>query len=152
MYDIVNYVDCTHEQQIEILNLRNLDDVRMWMVNPNVIPEENHFRFIESLKGNPDRLYFAIFRNGILVGTYNLTKEEDGVWERGIVANPRTKRMGETSRWERMILTKLPNLGIKALTAKVKLDNPRSIRYHEKLGYKEQSRDSEYVFYLLKLQ
>ena len=152
MYDIINYVDCTHEQNLEILNLRNLEDVRKWMVNPEIISEENHFKFVEGLKGNSNRLYFAIYKNGSLVGTYNLTKEEDGIWERGIIANPENQGKGETALWERQILSGLSNLGIKAVTAKVKQNNPRSIRYHEKLGYQEQSRDNEYIYYILRLQ
>lgn len=152
MYNIINYVDCTYDQNLEILGLRNLDDVRKWMVNPGIITEENHLRFVESLKENPNRLYYAIYKDGLLVGTYNLTKEKEGVWERGIIANPVTQGKGETIRWERQILSDLPKNVIKALTAKVKLDNPRSIRYHEKLGFQEQSRDKEYVYYILRLQ
>ena len=152
MYDIINYVDCTYEQNLEILNLRNLDDVRKWMVNSEKITKENHFKFVENLKGNPTRLYLAIYRDGILVGTYNLTKEQEGVWERGIIANPETQGKGETAKWESQILADLPKHGIKALTAKVKQNNPRSIKYHEKLGYQEQSRDNEYIYYIMILQ
>ena len=151
-YDIINYTDCTREQNMEILNLRNQDDVRKWMVNSEIIPEENHFKFVESLKDNPNRLYFAIYKEGLLVGTYNLTKEEESVWERGIIANPITQEKGETEKWERQIISGLPKHGIKTLTAKVKQDNPRSIKYHEKLGYQEQTRDNEYIYYILKLQ
>lgn len=152
MYDIINYIDCTYEQNLEILNLRNLEDVRKWMVNSTIISEENHFKFVDSLKGNPNRFYFAIYRDGLLVGTYNLTKEGEGIWERGIIANPITQRKGETAKWERQILADLPNHGIKVVTAKVKQNNPRSIKYHEKVGYQEQSRDNEYIHYLLRLQ
>lgn len=152
MYDIVNYVDCSQKQLLEILRLRNLDAIRLWMTNPEVISEDEHFKFVERLKRNKDRLYFAIYRDGTLVGTYNLTKEKEGVWERGIFANPTTQGKGETQKWEREILKGLSQYGIKALTAKVKLDNPKSIRYHEKLGYLEQSRDNEYIYYILKLQ
>lgn len=150
-YEVINYVDCTREQNLDILALRNRDDVRSWMVNPEVIPEENHFKFVESLKGNPNRLYYAIYKNGVLVGTYNLTNEGDGVWERGIIANPSTQGTGQTEKWERQILSSLPS-EIKAVSAKVKQDNPRSIKYHEKLGYQEQSRDNEYIYYILRLQ
>lgn len=149
-YEVINYVDCTREQNLDILALRNRDDVRSWMVNPEVIPEENHFKFVESLKGNPNRLYYAIYKNGVLVGTYNLTNEGDGVWERGIIANPTTQGTGQTEKWELQILSSLPS-EIKAVSAKVKQDNLRSIKYHEKLGYKEQSRDSEYIYYILRL-
>lgn len=149
-YEVINYVDCTKEQNLDILALRNRDDVRSWMVNPEVIPEENHFKYVESLKGNPNRLYYAIYKNGMLVGTYNLTNEGDGVWERGIIANPSTQGTGQTEKWERQILSSLPS-EIKAVSAKVKQDNLRSIKYHEKLGYKEQSRDNEYIYYILRL-
>lgn len=151
-YSIVNYIDCNREQQLEILNLRNLDDVRKWMVNPEIIQEDNHFKFVESLKRNPNRLYYAVYKDGFLVGTYNLTKGENGVWERGIIANPTTQGKGETIKWEQQILADLPKQGINAVTAKVKLDNPRSIKYHEKLGYQEYLRDNEYIYYILILQ
>ncbi len=150
-YEVINYVDCTREQNLDILALRNRDYVRSWMVNPEVIPEENHFKFVESLKGNPNRLYYAIYKNGMLVGTYNLTNEGEGIWERGIIANPSTQGTGQTEKWERQILSSLPS-EIKAVSAKVKQDNLRSIKYHEKLGYKEQSRDNKYIYYILKLQ
>lgn len=150
-YEVINYVDCTTEQSREILTLRNRDDVRGWMVNPEVILEENHFKFIESLNNNSNRLYYAIYRDGLLVGTYNLTNEGDGVWDRGIIANPSIQGTGQTEKWERQILRSLPSY-IKAVSAKVKHDNLRSIKYHDKLGYKEQSRDNEFIYYMLKLQ
>jgi len=149
-YEVINYVDCTREQNLDILALRNRADVRSWMVNPEVISENNHFKFVESLKGNPNRLYYAIYKNGLLVGTYNLANEGEGVWERGIIANPSTQGTGQTEKWERQILSSLP-LEIKAVSAKVKQDNLRSIKYHEKLGYIEQSRDNEYIYYILRL-
>lgn len=150
LYEVINYVDCTREQNLDILALRNRDDVRSWMVNPELIPKENHFKFVESLKKNLNRLYYAIYKNGILVGTYNLTNEGDGVWERGIIANPSTQGTGQTEKWERQILSNLPS-EIKAVSAKVKQDNLRSIKYHEKLGYKEKSKDNEYIYYMLSL-
>ena len=151
MYDVVNYVDCPRERQLEILSLRNREEIRRWMTHPEPISEEEHFRLVERLKGDGDRLYYAVYRGGVLVGTYNLTRGEDGVWERGIIAAPETQGRGETLRWERQILSTLPGRGIRALSAKVKPDNLRSVRYHAKLGFREQSRDGEYIHYLLRL-
>ena len=150
-YEVINYVDCTKEQSRDILALRNREDVRTWMVNPEVISNDHHFKFIESLKGNPNRLYYAIYKNGVLVGTYNLTNEGDGAWERGIIASPSTQGTGQTEKWERQILSCLPS-EIKNISAKVKQDNLRSIKYHEKLGYKEQRRNNGYIYYILRLQ
>ena len=150
-YQIVNYTDCSVEQLREILALRNDDRVRFWMVNPELISEESHFKFIDRLKNDVNRLYFAIYKSGMLVGTYNLTNEGDGVWERGIIADPSTQGTGQTEQWERLILHDLPRYGIKAVTAKVKPNNLRSIKYHEKLGYQEHGRDNDYLYYLLTL-
>lgn len=150
-YDIINYVDCTPEQQREILALRNRDDVRKWMVNTEIILEENHFKFVESLKGNLNRLYFAIYKEGRLMGTYNLTNEGNGVWDRGIIANPDMQGTGQTEKWERQILGNLSQYAIQAVSAKVKPDNKRSISYHEKIGFKEQNRDKDYIYYILRL-
>lgn len=152
MYNVINYVDCTPEQQREILALRNLDDVRKWMVNQDIISEENHFRFVESLRENTNRLYFAIYKDDFLMGTYNLTNNGNGVWERGIIANPLFQGKGETAKWERLVLDALSEYNIKAVSAYVKQGNARSIRYHEKMGYKEQKRDNEYIYYKLDLQ
>lgn len=150
-YDIINYVDCTPEQQREILALRNRDDVRKWMVNTEIILEENHFKFVESLKGNLNRLYFAIYKEGRLMGTYNLTNEGNGVWDRGIIANPDMQGTGQTEKWERQILGTLSHYSIQAVSAKVKPDNKRSISYHEKIGFKEQNRDKDYIYYILRI-
>lgn len=151
MYKIINYVDCTLIQHKEILALRNLESIRMWMVNPDVISEEDHLRFVDNLKKNTDKIYLAIFKKECLIGTYNLTNEGHGIWERGIIANPVCHEKGETEKWERQILSGLSEYDIKIVSAKVKLINQRSIKYHEKLGYKEQSRDGEYIYYNLEL-
>lgn len=150
-YEVINYVDCTSDQQREILALRNLDEIRKWMVTPEIISEDSHFRFVENLRGNADRLYFAIFKNGLLIGTYNLTNEGNGIWERGIIASPLTQGKGQTAQWEHQILGSLSQYGIKAVSAKVKQDNPRSIRYHEKMGYQETDRSNGYIYYLKEL-
>lgn len=103
MYDIINYVQCTHEQHLAILNLRNLDVVRKWMVDSTVITEDSHFAFVKKLKEVKGRLFFAVFKDGNLIGTYNLTKIQDGIWERGIIASPLTQGKGMTQNWERII-------------------------------------------------
>lgn len=149
-YEVINYVDCTNEQNHDILMLRNHYNVRRWMVNPEIISEKDHIKFVENLKDSTHKLYYAIYKNRILMGTYNLTDKGEGVWERGIIANPSTQGTGQTEKWERQLLRGLP-CEIRAVSAKVKLDNVRSIKYHEKLGYKEQSRDAEYIYYLLRL-
>ena len=149
-YEVVNYTECSPAQLEEILMLRNRDEIRCRMVNPEPISLESHLAFVQRLKGNPDRLYYAVYKRGTLVGTYNLSREEDGIWERGIIAVPATQGKGETVRWERQIIASLP-AHVKALSAKVKEDNVPSLRYHAKMGFQEVRRGDGYVYYLLSL-
>lgn len=149
-YETVNYTDCSQERLLEILSLRNREEIRCRMTHPEPISVQDHLAFVQRLKGDPNRLYNAVYRGGRLLGTCNFTRESDTVWERGILSAPEAWGKGETAQWERQLIGTLPE-EVKALSAKVKADNPRSVRYHEKMGYAEQSRDGEYIYYLLQL-
>ncbi len=151
MYKVINYIDCSIEQHREILRLRNLDIIRKWMVNQEIISEDDHLNFVNGLRNRTDRKFFAVYKDDVLVGTYNLTQEYEGVWERGIIANPIIQGKGETEKWERQILNSLSKEGISTVTAKVKQDNLRSIRYHMKMGFRETNRDNEYIHFKLTL-
>lgn len=150
-FDFVNYTDCTREQSLEVLALRNREEIRRLMVNTDPIPEAGHLAFVERLKGNGDRLYYAVYKGGKLLGTWNLTREEDGIWDRGLIAAPESQGSGETARWDRELLSSLP-AQVKAVSAKVKADNGRSLSYHRKMGFRERSRDAEYVYFILPLE
>lgn len=150
-YDFVDYTSCSREQALELLSLRNREEIRSLMLNTEPISEAVHFAFIERLKEDPDRRYYAVYRSGRLLGSWNLTRVGDGVWERGIIASPQWQGRGETERWERQLIASLP-AEVKALSAIVKADNARSLAYHRKMGFQEQSRDEEYVHFILPLK
>ena len=121
------------------------------MVNQEIISEDDHLNFVNGLRNRTDRKFFAVYKDDVLVGTYNLTQEYEGAWERGIIANPIIQGKGETEKWERQILNSLSKEGISTVTAKVKQDNLRSIRYHMKMGFREANRDNEYIHFKLTL-
>lgn len=150
-YLLINYEDCTEEQQKDIFSLRNHPEIRKWMVNQEPIEWEHHLHFVESLRLTSDRKYYAIYKGNELIGTYNLTKESDYTWERGIIASPKFHGTGITTKMEKWILDNLPKDEFRIITAKVKPDNIRSIRYHEKIGYTETYRSKEFIYYKLTL-
>lgn len=151
-YQIINYTDCTEEQHREILNLRNLPEIRQWMSNSAPIEWESHLNFVSALKCDKERMYFAIFKQERLVATYNLTKDNGATWERGIITSPSFQGSGLTLEIENYILDSLPKDEFSIITAKVKLDNLRSIRYHKKCGFVETIRDNQYVYFKKKLK
>ena len=119
-YEFVHFTDCTREQSLEVLSLRNQEPIRRLMVSTEPISEAAHL-------------------------------EEDGVWDRGLVAAPQFQGSGETARWDRQLLLSLPE-EVKAVSAKVKTGNGRSLSYHRKMGFRELSRDGEYVYLILPLE
>lgn len=116
------------------------------MTNPQPILWDNHLNFIDLLTKDRSRRYYAFFKDGQLVGTYNLSLEAGSSWERGIITSPDYQGKG-TAEWECAILESLPKNQFSVITAKVKHDNIRSQRYHEKVGYREKGRDNEYIYY-----
>lgn len=116
------------------------------MTNPKPILWNNHLDYIDLLSKDQRKKYYAYFNVGQLVGTYNLSLESGTTWERGIIASPDYQGKG-TAEWEYAILESLPKNQFSVLTAKVKQNNIRSQRYHEKVGYIETERDNEYVYY-----
>lgn len=144
--NVVNYIDCNLYQQRQIFELRNNPEIRKWMTNPEPILWNNHLEFVELLCKDSRRLYYAIFKEKQLIGTYNLSFESGSTWERGIITSPEYQGKG-TDVWENAILKSLPKNAFSVIFAKVMLNNIRSQRYHEKVGYTETSRDNEYIYY-----
>jgi len=148
-YTVKNYKECSRGELLEVLELRNRPEIRSLMVNQAPIAVEDHFRFVEGLSGRKDRRYFAVYsHDGGLAGTYNLSDEGGGKWDRGIVSAQPGK--GRTAWWEFQLLGMMGN-EVNALTAIVKPDNLASVRYHQKIGFREVGRDPDYIHYILPL-
>ena len=151
-YEFVNYTHCNLDLHTEILHLRNSSHIRQWMIDQNIIHLEDHLSFIEKLKSNDDRFYFVVLFEERIVASINISKETDCIWERGIFVSPSFAGSGHTAAIEVIFNRHLMRLGITALTAKVKNDNLRSLKYHEKFGYRTQKQDEEFTYFILDLK
>ncbi len=151
-YEFINYTHCDLDLHTEILHLRNSFPIRQWMIDQDIITLENHLKFIEKLKNREDRFYFAVILDKQIIASINISKETDCIWERGIFVSPSYSGTGHTSKIEIIFNRYLLASGITALTAKVKNDNLRSLRYHEKLGYRKQAQDQEFTYFKLDLK
>lgn len=150
-FSFINYTHCSLDLHVEILHLRNSEAIRRWMVDQNIIAAENHFRFVDSLRERNDRFYFAVIEQNKLVASINISRESESTWERGIFVSPRCAGSGQTTIIESFFNNRLKLKGVETLTAKVKTDNLRSIRYHEKMGYRQVTHDDDYIYYKLEL-
>lgn len=147
-----NYIECSIEEHFKILETRNNIGIRMWMANNQPISEFDHINFVQSLKRKLDRVYFAVFHNNQYIASIYMTDIEGECGERGIYVAPSYQGKGMTQNIEFDFLNYLRHRGFKYVLAKVKVDNKRSIHYHIKMGYKEETRDNEYIYYKLEIE
>ena len=63
-----NFTKTTLEERKLILSWRNSDRIRLKMVNREIIPLENHLKFIEGLKDRTDCVYWLIYIDETPVG------------------------------------------------------------------------------------
>lgn len=146
-YSFINYTECSPSLLEEILAMRNDEDVRIWMTNTDIITQEEHQQFIESLKTAADRLYYAVLHQEKLVASINLTRLTDENWERGIFAATSIRGTGQVYILEKKFLEHLKGSDVKRLSAKVKNNNIRSLKHCIKAGFKEVGKDDEYTYF-----
>ena len=64
-----NFIDLTIEESLQILEYRNLPDIRKNMLTQETINKDDHFKFINSLKSNRTKKYYAVVFNDQLIGS-----------------------------------------------------------------------------------
>ena len=135
--EMVGYTDLTPEQSRAVWELRNREDIRRWMTNPEPFSFESHCHFIESLRTRPDREYYAFFQDGLLVGSYDLTNinTPTGTADSGLFVNPEVQGHGIAKQMAARIDSRALFLGISTLHAVVLETNERSLRFHKSIGY-----------------
>lgn len=67
-----NYTHLDKFQKEEILNIRNTDYVRTQMKTESIISLKDHFEWIEKLKKDKTRFFFAVIHNDTIVGSISL--------------------------------------------------------------------------------
>ncbi|MEZ4743564.1 MAG: hypothetical protein R3B45_14155 [Bdellovibrionota bacterium] len=67
------YQNLDRSSLLEVLSWRNHEKIRVWMVNPGIISEQEHFSFVDQLKLCSDRLFWRFNDDdGAGLGGFNL--------------------------------------------------------------------------------
>lgn len=153
-YRFVNYTQLDIPNQGEIWRVRNLKEIRDCMVNTDEFSFEQHLSFVKSLVHNSEKIYWAIFDQNQYVGTINLhpINWEDRNAEWGIYVAPEYQGKGVSeflgnSFIEQMRKSQL----LSQLLASVKASNPRSLKYHQKVGFSFQEEKDGYCLFSIDL-
>ena len=139
-----NFIFLNDIEKKDILELRNKEYVRENMINSEPISLENHILFIESLKENKNKTYFAIFFDNQLIGSLNIIKNEELIW--GLYfkeeANPIIKSC-VTYLFLDFIFFKFSE----DVNSFVKIKNIQALNFNKNFGFEIFKEDEEY-FYL----
>lgn len=146
-FRIVNYIDMTVDESKIVWEVRNLPAIRKCMTQPEAFSFEAHLRFVESLKDNPSKIYYAIFLGYDLVGCYDFIGIKDGESaEHGLYINPVFNGKGYGTIIESVMDGYIRERGVHRILAEVLKINHQSYYYHLKVGYKVYSEDEKYYY------
>lgn len=134
-YLFKNYIELTDAESYSIWQLRNSIEIRQYMDNTTKFSYDSHKVFIKSLCQRNDIIYWSIYSENYLLGSINITFITPFEVERGIFLNPNIMGKGIGYKMEYTLYTKLREMGIKTIDARVVKSNMRSLKYHKKLGY-----------------
>ena len=150
--EAVPYQALSPGQSREVWEERNRPEIRCRMSNPEPFSYESHCSFIEGLASHPDRMYYAFYDGGKLVGTYNFIDIKPGLGaEGGLFVVPSAQGKGYGAAMAAIMEARISRLGVRELRASVLSDNPASLRFHESLGYRITRSDGRYHYLTLAL-
>ena len=136
-YTFKNFILLSEDEKRMVWQWRNEGSIRSLMYTTDIIPWENHLRFIESLKSREDRYYWLIYKDDTAIGVFDITdydKEKDFA-EVGYYANPELHGVGFEMLRE-CFWFYFHIINIKALTLSVRKDNCRAALLDQFLGMK----------------
>ena len=147
--DGISFVDYTRLPETLhrlLLDARNDGSVRMQMDSTGEIPWESHCQFVDNLRENDSKRYWAVFEDGALIGSVNIHYLDDYKVERGIYVMPALMGKSYGPKMENAIEEYLRLLGVKIIEAKVLHSNTRSLSFHYKKGYRKHGSDDKYEY------
>ena len=151
-YRFINYTEASQEDIVMIWKLRNLEDVRKWMVNGQEIPLKNHLDFVKNLGNRKDKAYFIIKdKKGDFIGSVNISIMKDRLAERGIFINPDFHNQGHASKSMKEFYDRIAGPSINRIFTKVKVDNKASNALEKNLGARLIETVDSYNHYLLEI-
>ena len=141
-----NYSILNEQESFEILNIRNKDFIRKNMITNEIINLENHIKWINSLKNNLDKKYFAVLCENEVLGSCSWVKEKDEfTW--GIFFKEEINPIISSSCTYLFLENCFFNDKIEKLGSLVKKENSIAFSFNKNFGF-ELYKEDEDGFYL----
>jgi len=118
--------------------LRNQNDVRKYMYTSHEITEEEHLRWLDSLRGNDRQRVFVVVRDGQALGVVSLnainTAQKTADWAFYLDTALQGKGLGSIVEFW-MLDYAFHEAGLEKLNCEVLETNPSVIKMHQKFGF-----------------
>lgn len=137
--ELINYTLLTLPQQEELLNIRNLNYIRVEMKDSSIISLADHLAWIEKLKLDTLNVYYAVISNENIIGAIYLTQinlqksiSKWGIFFKNEI-NPLLSSLS-LYKFLELIFDKYP---IKRLELEVDKNNTKAYKFDKSFGFKE---------------
>lgn len=139
-YELINFINTNENEKKLILEWRNDENVRKWMVNKNIITMDEHLRYIDSLKHKDDKLCFIVKCKEGYLGIIEFDKidliNKEAYF--GLNMNPNCNLLGiGTSLLDIISMISSANLHLRKLLLYVFEDNIKAINLYKKMNFHE---------------
>ena len=143
---VVDYRDLTETESRIIWEQRNEEHIRKWMKNDQLIPWDKHCAFMQGLKTNDTKRYYAFFLGDLFLASYDIVGIHDAEAECGLYLNAEYEGRGLASMVQTVMEQKAREMGIHLLRSEVLPNNAASLRFFTRNGFIETRRNSEMVY------
>lgn len=152
-YVFLPYPEMDAELSRKVLDERNADEVRRWMINREAIAKESHDIFVKNLAVSRNKQYYAVLgKDGELVGSVNLDRIDNTTLERGIWIAKESRGHGHAAKMlTELYLYLFKNRGISNIITQVRKENQASLALEKSLGAVNTSEDKEYLWFIKEL-
>lgn len=149
--ELIDFKNLSETDLKKVLQLRNLESVRVNMVQQDIIDLDEHMAFCLSLKERTDKLCLCFKCDGHICGIINLSDIEHGQCDLGyyFVKKPFA---GFTKACFLAMGGGAQKLGIRLFTIFVRQSNKKGLDFaKERLGAYLVKEDADYVYFTLEL-
>lgn len=137
---LINFIDLSLDEKMEILKWRNDESIRKWMYNQKKIEPYEHLDFINSLIDNKSKCYFFVHHDDRKIGVIDFTNIDFNKSESdfGLYANPFEKISKKgTILLQSAIQYAFKVLKLKKLKLEVFAENEKALNLYRMHGFKE---------------
>lgn len=132
--ELINFIDMNEEESLLVLSWRNSESIRKWMYDSEIIPKQNHFKFIDSLRSSSSKQYFLVKLKDKYIGVIDFVNIKQNSAHMGIYSSPHLKGYGEVLL-DCIIDYAFNSLKLKKIIAEVYVINERAVSLYKSKGF-----------------